>query len=179
MSLLSKETGQHSWPVVFRTLHALPSPTRQLHPQAHADACIDYFLFPERGHIFMPINFAQTVCSPTISNPTRPLSLYSNVISFINPALNPLVRALSPVSPQHWFPDTAPVPWCFMFMSLLSPSTIRTAVLTQWLWVNSEHNFSCVFSVNVSWADYCRLWKGIQTDFRHFCPWAFNLSVNN
>ena len=101
MSLLSKETGQHSWPVAFRTLHALPSPTRQLHPQAHADACIDYFLFPERGHIFMLINFAQTVCSPTISNPTRPLSLYSNVISFINPALNPLVRALSPVSPQH------------------------------------------------------------------------------
>lgn len=167
--------------MAFRTLHALPSPTRQLHPQVHATACIDYFLFPERGHIFMPINFAQTVCSPTILKPHATFTSLFKCYFFHKPCSEPPCKNSfsSESTARRWFPDTTPVPWCFMFMSPLSPSTIRTAIWTQWPWVDLEHNFSHVFSVNVSWADYCRDWKGSHTDFRHFCPWAFNLSVNN
>lgn len=132
--------------MAFRTLHALPSPTRQLHPQVHAAACIDYFLFPERGHIFMPINFAQTVCSPTILKPHATFKSLFKCYFFHKPCSEPPCKdSFSGESTaRHWFPDTIPV--LYVHVSSFPVSHQDSCLDTVTVGRLGTQLFTCVFS---------------------------------
>lgn len=124
----SKGIGQNSW-----AWHSIPSkvcpyPACQLHLEAHFGVHIDYLLFPEHGHILMPINFVQTVCSPAISKPHLNFKLLFQCYSFHKTFYeHPCKNCFSCNSTAHClFPETTPLPWCSVHRSLSSlPTTAQ------------------------------------------------------
>lgn len=113
-------------------------------------------------------------------SPVWPLSLYSNVISFIKSSLNTLLRTLSPAIPQHvvCYPNTPPTP--LLYCSHVSANHECSLPEIEAMCILATLSFSrCTFSVNAGEADCCRDWRGSNTYFRLFLQCTCNLYVSN